>query len=77
MSVGPHPGSVLSSWDLAVISVCFWPWALGHITLLQSLARTGSQDWLCSLRLALQSPLNPHLCRAVVVNLWSLFGLHA
>lgn len=78
MAVGSHPGFCPEIVGLGCfLGFCFWPWVFGDIILLQPLALTSVQDWLHSLRVALQSPLSPHSYRVVVVNPWSLVGLHA
>lgn len=59
------------------LSFCFWRWVLSDITLLQPLVRKSGQDWLHSLRLALQSPLSPQSYGVVVANPQSLVGLYA
>lgn len=61
-AVGWHPSFCPELVGLGhELSLCFWPWVHGHVTLLQPLAGTSGQGCLHGLRVALPSPLSPEL----------------
>lgn len=66
-AVGWHPSFCPELVGLGrELSLCFWLWVHGHVTLLQPLAGTSGQGCLHGLRVALPSPLSPQSCSIAV-----------